>query len=96
MSKDNILQFPGASAPQPRPTSITLKDTTSVSCDSCTNTTFNEAMIMRKVSRLLTGAPKDSYVPVPVFLCSSCGHLNEEFLPAELKAGPEPSLLAKA
>jgi hypothetical protein len=48
---------------------------------------------MRKVSRLLTGAPKDSYVPVPVFLCSACGHLNDEFLPAELKSGPAPSLV---
>ena len=93
MSANNILQFPGASVPQPRPTSITLKDTTSVECDECKNTTFNEAMVMRKVSRLLTGAPKDSYVPVPVFLCSACGHLNDEFLPAELKAGPAPSLV---
>lgn len=77
-----------------RPTSITLKDTTSVECDECKNTTFNEAMIMRRVSRLLTGAPKDSYVPVPVFLCSACGHLNDEFLPAELKAaGPAPILI---
>lgn len=79
-----------------RPTSITLKDTTGVACDECSNTTFSEAMIMRKVSRLLTGAPKDSYVPVPVFLCSACGHLNDEFLPAELKAASEPSLIAKA
>lgn len=81
---------------QPKQTSITLKDTSSVECDECKNTTFNEAMIMRKVSRLLTGAPKDSYVPVPVFLCSACGHLNEEFLPAELKVTTSPSLIAKA
>jgi len=93
MSANNILPFSGASAPQSRQPSITLKDTTSVECDACKNTTFNESLIMRKVSRLLTGAPKDSYVPVPVFLCSACGHLNEEFLPAELKAGPAPSLV---
>ena len=76
---------------QPR---VTLKDTTAVVCDECKNTTFTEAMMMRKVSRLLTGAPKDSYVPVPMFICSACGHLNEEFLPAELKTTQSPSLVS--
>lgn len=93
MSANNILQFPGAAATQPRQSTITLKDTTSVECDECKNTTFNESLIMRKVSRLLTGAPKDSYFPVPVFLCSACGHLNDEFLPAELKTTPTSGLV---
>ena len=78
-------------ATQPR---VTMKDTSEVKCDECGNTAFTEAVMMRKVSRLLTGAPKDSYVPIPVFLCSACGHLNDEFLPAELKSTAAPSLIA--
>ena len=81
----------------PQPKSVTLRDTTAVECDECKNTTFTEAVVMRRVSRLLTGAPKDSYVPIPVFLCSACGHVNEEFIPAELKAeNATPSVLVKA
>jgi hypothetical protein len=80
---------------QRQATNITLKDTTGVECDECKNTTFNEALVMRRVSRILTGAPKDSYIPIPVFLCSSCGHLNDEFLPAELKPTAAPGLVAK-
>jgi hypothetical protein len=74
--------------------SITLKDTTGVTCDKCKNPSFSEAMFMRRVSRLLSGAPKDSYVPVPTFACSMCGHVNLEFMPEELK--PEPSKLVAA
>lgn len=70
--------------------SITLKDTTAVVCDECQGLTFIEASVMRKVSSILTGAPKDSYVPVAVFICSACGHLNDEFLPLELKAELKP------
>jgi uncharacterized Zn finger protein len=64
---------------------ITLDSTTEVKCDECESITFTEAVMMRKASRLLTGQPKDSYVPIPTFVCVSCGHVNDEFLPNELK-----------
>ena len=34
---------------------------------------------INKVSRFITGADKDSMIPVPVFRCDDCGHINEEF-----------------
>ena len=71
---------------QPQQKQITLAMTEGVKCDECSNTTFTEAVIIRKASRLLTGAPKDSYIPIPVFLCSACGGLNNEFIPAEVKS----------
>ena len=64
---------------------LTLKDTNEVRCEKCENTTFTEAFIIRKASALLTGSPKDSYIPIPVFICSSCGSCNDEFIPNELK-----------
>lgn len=74
-------------------TRITLKETSEVACDECSCVTFTEAVMMRKASRILTGAPKDSYVPIPVFTCTACGHVNDEFVPAELKAVQPPKFI---
>ena len=72
---------------------ITLKDTQSVECDECKNTTFTEVMFMRRISRILSGAPKDSYMPIPAFQCSACGHVNQEFIPTELQT-EKPKLVS--
>lgn len=37
--------------------------------------------MLRKVSRILMGDTKDGVLPIPVFTCSKCGHVNKEFLP---------------
>ena len=39
----------------------------------------------RKASGILTGTGKTSYIPIPVFNCRDCGHVNEEFRPKEIK-----------
>lgn len=72
---------------------IALRDTQSVQCDECKGETFTETMFMRRVSRLISGAPKDSYMPIPSFQCAACGHVNEEFIPTELRS-EKPKLVA--
>ena len=58
-----------------------LSKTTPIKCEECGNQTFIEATMLRRVSRLLLGEPKDGILPIPVFTCSKCGHVNKEFLP---------------
>jgi uncharacterized Zn finger protein len=65
---------------------LSLKDTGEISCDECKSLTFSEAVILRKVSRLLTGQTKDSVLPIPTFVCTACGHVNDEFMPEELRS----------
>jgi hypothetical protein len=36
-------------------------------------------VLIKKVSRLLTGAPDDTLVPFPTYKCDSCGHMNKDF-----------------
>lgn len=60
---------------------IRPKDTTPIKCEECENETFTEVVFLRKASKLLTGAPQDSVIPVPAFQCSSCSHINKEFTP---------------
>lgn len=63
---------------------IDLKKTTGVSCDECANESFQEALLLRKVSRFLTGDAQDGVIPIPTFVCSKCGHINKDFYPKEL------------
>jgi uncharacterized Zn finger protein len=64
---------------------VSLDKTVAILCEECENQTFTESVILRKVSRFLTGQAQDGLVPIPVFSCQKCGHVNNEFLPAELK-----------
>lgn len=64
---------------------ISLDKTTPIVCDECSNTIFQEGTLLRKASKILIGSHQDALVPIPVFVCSKCGHVNEEFLPAELR-----------
>ena len=71
-----------------------LADTTPVVCEKCGGEIFEQGLILREVSPLMTGTGQPGIIPVPVFLCAKCGHVNSKFLPEELKNGPvvEPKL----
>jgi hypothetical protein len=60
---------------------LNLKDSTAITCESCQNDKFTEVYLIRKVSKLLSGAANDTIMPIPTFQCSSCGHINKEFTP---------------
>ena len=64
---------------------VSLDQTSPVSCDDCGHLYFEQALHIRKVSGLLTGTGQTSYLPIPVFACTACGHINTEFLPKEVK-----------
>lgn len=64
---------------------ISLDKTTGVHCDSCKNNIFQEGVMLRKASRFLTGTAQDALIPIPVFACTKCGHVNDEFLPSQLR-----------
>ena len=64
---------------------VGLEQTTGVSCDECGNQYFQQQLVLRQASGLLTGTGQTTYIPIPVFACSACGHVNTEFLPKEVK-----------
>lgn len=61
-----------------------IRQTKGVVCEECNNIHFQQVVIIRKASGFLTGTGKPTYVPIPVFACTDCGHVNLEFLPKEL------------
>jgi uncharacterized Zn finger protein len=64
---------------------VSLKDTLPIVCEECGNSVFTEGVLLRKISRFVTGTSQDALMPVPVFACSKCGHVNEEFMPKDKK-----------
>jgi hypothetical protein len=64
---------------------ITLDQTTETVCEVCNHKFFHQALYIRKVSGILTGTGQPSYIPIPVFACDKCDHVNKEFLPLEVR-----------
>jgi len=71
---------------QPTQLNVSLDQTDEVSCQSCGHRYFHQALYIRKASGLLTGTGQTSYIPIPVFACDKCSHVNTEFLPREVQA----------
>jgi hypothetical protein len=69
---------------QPRP-NVSLDQTKAVLCEKCEGHFFEEGVHLRKASGLLTGTGQTTYIPIPIFACKECGHVNSEFLPKEIK-----------
>ena len=70
---------------QPLKLNISLDKTTPIFCEKCNGQAFQSAILLRKASKFLTGTPQDGLIPIETFVCASCGHVNEEFLPKELQ-----------
>ena len=52
-------------------------------CESCGNDTYTQVFKIRKLSALLSPAGKETMIPMQVFACHKCGHINKSFLPKE-------------
>ena len=50
------------------------------------NQVFSEGVILRKVSRFISGTSEDGVIPVPVFYDVLTGKVLVELLPKELRA----------
>jgi len=46
---------------------------------------FQEATVLRKISKFLTGTSEDAIVPIPVFVDLKTGKILIEMLPKELR-----------
>jgi uncharacterized Zn finger protein len=71
---------------QPTNLNVDIKQTAGVTCDECGGIYFTNALSIRKASGLLTGTGNPAYIPIPVFSCKECGHVNTEFIPREVQS----------
>jgi len=62
---------------------VDFSQTTAETCGSCGNDTFTQVFKIRKLSALLSPHGKETIIPMQVFACAKCGHINDAFLPQE-------------
>ena len=63
---------------------IDMSKTTPIQCEKCNNSTFKQTLLIRKLSALVSPNGQETIVPMAVFACEKCGHVNSEF--AEISA----------
>ena len=69
--------------PQQPQMNVDFSQTTAEICEKCENDTFKQAFKMRKLSALLSPTGQEARIPIPLFACAECGHVNQCFLPKE-------------
>ena len=58
---------------------IDMSQTTQVQCEKCENSTFKQTLLIRKMSALVSPNGQETIIPMQVFACEKCGHVNKEF-----------------
>ena len=58
---------------------IDVNQTTPVRCEKCENQTFKQTLLIRKMSALVSSNGQEQIIPIGVFACEKCGHVNVEF-----------------
>ena len=85
--------IPPSGKPDPRQMQAQMPDlsqATDIVCENCGNLTFEEVMMMKKVSALVSPNGKEGIVPIPTFACVACGWVNKMFRPIKT-ATEEPT-----
>ena len=58
---------------------IDFSKTTQIQCESCGGSTFKQTLLLRKMSALVSPNGQETIIPMQVFACDKCGHVNKEF-----------------
>ena len=54
-------------------------DLPNIKCEKCENIFYDKVTIIKKVSKLLTGAVADELIPMETYVCTECAHINKDF-----------------
>ena len=64
---------------------VDLSTAQDIVCTACGNYSFEQVVLMTKISALVSPNGREGIVPIPVFACNACGFINQEFLPTAMR-----------
>ena len=64
---------------------IDLTHAKTLECEECGCKGFKQTLMLKKLSALISPSGQEAMVPVAVFACEKCSHINKEFLEADIK-----------
>jgi NAD-dependent dihydropyrimidine dehydrogenase PreA subunit len=59
---------------------IDLNKVDNIKCDECSGETFVPVFVIKHLSALMSPTGQETMVPIQLFKCSACDHVNEKFL----------------
>ena len=59
----------------------TIERATTVTCEMCDSHTFKQSYVIKRLSAIMSPTGEEAVIPVQVFQCGSCDHINSDFLP---------------
>ena len=60
---------------------INPNDLEDVVCDKCKSQCFEPTFLFKKLSAVLSPTGQETMVPLQIYRCADCGHINDIFLP---------------
>ena len=64
---------------------VDLTHAKTLECEECGCKGFKQTLMLKKLSALISPNGQESMIPVGVFACEKCSHINKEFLEAEVQ-----------
>ena len=72
------LNMPGG---QGAKLNINPDDLVDILCEKCGCQTFQQVYLFKSLSAVLSPNGNDSLIPLQIFECKKCGHVNKDFIP---------------
>jgi hypothetical protein len=64
---------------------ININDAEDFSCEECENYYFAPVFAIKRISPLISPTGQEVMVPIQLFECSACGHVNKSFIDNSVK-----------
>ena len=60
---------------------IDLTHAKDIVCDKCGSQCFEQTYLFKKLSAVLSPNGQETMIPLQIYRCADCGHINDIFLP---------------
>ena len=60
---------------------LDLSEAETILCEKCGNGVFIQSFFLKKISALVSPTGQEAIIPVQVYSCGNCGHINTKLNP---------------
>ena len=60
---------------------LDLSQAETILCEKCSNGLFIPSFFLKKISALVSPTGQEAIIPVQVYSCGNCGHINQKLNP---------------